>query len=126
MENYVAKLVLNRPKHNLINTDLLNDLEAAIKELWEDKEIRVVIITGSNENFSAGAELSQFIPGMFDFVEYSRKGERVFKLLQEIPKVVIAEIKKYALGAGLKWHFLVTSGFPLQMLKSDSQRLLSG
>jgi len=102
MENYVAKLVLNRPKHNLINTDLLNDLEAAIKELWEDKEIRVVIITGSNENFSAGAELSQFIPGMFDFVEYSRKGERVFKLLQEIPKVVIAEIKKYALGGGFE------------------------
>ncbi len=100
--NYVARIVLNRPKHNLINTDLLNDLEQAIKELWDDKEVRVIILTGSNENFSAGAELSQFIPGMFDFVEYARKGERVFKLLQEIPKVVIAEIRKYALGGGFE------------------------
>jgi enoyl-CoA hydratase/3-hydroxyacyl-CoA dehydrogenase len=100
--NYVARILLNRPKHNLINTDFMNDLEQAIKELWDDREVRTIIITGAGETFSAGAELSQFIPGMFDFVEYSRKGERLFKLLQEIPKVVIAEMKGYVLGGGLE------------------------
>ena len=100
--NYVARILLNHPKHNLINSDLLNDLESAIKEIWDDKEIRVVIITGSGETFSAGAELTQFIPGLFDFVEYTRKGERIFKLLQEVPKIVIAEIKGLALGGGFE------------------------
>lgn len=101
-ENHVARLVLNRPKHNLISPDLLNDVENAVKEIWDDKEIRVLVITGSGETFSAGAELSQFIPTMFDFVEYSRRGERIFKMLQEIPKVVIAEIKGYALGGAFE------------------------
>jgi enoyl-CoA hydratase/3-hydroxyacyl-CoA dehydrogenase len=101
-EKYVARILLNRPKHNLISTDLMSDLEQAIKELWDDREVRVIVITGSGDTFSAGAELSQFIPNMFDFVEYARKGERIFKLLQEIPKIVIAEMKGYALGGGLE------------------------
>jgi enoyl-CoA hydratase/3-hydroxyacyl-CoA dehydrogenase len=101
-ENHVARILLNRPKHNFMNSDLISDLEVVIKEVWDDKDIRVVIITGSGDTFSAGAELSQFIPGMFDFVEYSRKGERIFKMLQEIPKVVIAELKGNALGGGFE------------------------
>ncbi|MCL6002940.1 MAG: 3-hydroxyacyl-CoA dehydrogenase NAD-binding domain-containing protein [Candidatus Thermoplasmatota archaeon] len=101
-ENHVSRILLNRPKHNFINSDLLNDLEGAIEEVWVDKDTRVLVITGSGETFTAGAELSQFIPGLFDFVEYSRKGERIFKKLQEIPKVVIAEIKGLALGGGFE------------------------
>ncbi len=101
-ENHVTRILLNRPKHNLINSDLLTDLDSAIKEIWTDNETRVLVITGKGETFSAGAELSQFIPGAFDFVEYSRKGERIFKQLQEIPKVVIVEIKGYALGGGFE------------------------
>ncbi|MEM0141606.1 MAG: 3-hydroxyacyl-CoA dehydrogenase NAD-binding domain-containing protein [Thermoplasmatales archaeon] len=100
--NYVARIILNRPRHNLINSEVLSDLENALKELWDDREVRAIVITGSGTTFSAGAELTQFIPGTFDFVEYSRKGERVFKMIQEIPKVVIAEIKGYALGGGFE------------------------
>ncbi len=101
-DNYVARILLNHPKHNLINSDVLSELESAIMEIWDDKEIRVLVITGAGDEFSAGAELSQFIPGMFDFVEYTRKGERIFKLLQEIPKIVIAEMKGYVLGGGFE------------------------
>ncbi|MEM4772113.1 MAG: 3-hydroxyacyl-CoA dehydrogenase NAD-binding domain-containing protein [Thermoplasmatales archaeon] len=101
-ENFVAEIILNRPRHNLINSDLLSDLESALKSLWDDRDVRVIIVKGSGTTFSAGAELTQFIPGTFDFVEYSRKGERVFKMIQEIPKVVIAEIKGYALGGGFE------------------------
>ncbi|MGC8562004.1 MAG: 3-hydroxyacyl-CoA dehydrogenase NAD-binding domain-containing protein [Thermoplasmata archaeon] len=100
--NHVSRILLNRPKHNFINSELLNDLDSAIDEVWEDKDTRVLLITGSGDTFSAGAELSQYIPGLFDFVEYSRKGERIYKKLQEIPKVVIAEIKGLALGGGFE------------------------
>jgi len=101
-ENHVTRIILNRPKHNLINSELLNDFERAVGEVWADKDTRVLIVTGSGETFTAGAELSQFIPSTFDFVEYARRGERLFKLLQEIPKVVIAEIKGFALGGGFE------------------------
>ncbi len=101
-ENHVARILLNRPKHNFINGEMLSDIERVIGDIWADKDIRVLIVTGSGDTFTAGAELSQFIPGMFDFVEYVRRGERIFKLLQEIPKVVIAEIKGNALGGGFE------------------------
>jgi enoyl-CoA hydratase/3-hydroxyacyl-CoA dehydrogenase len=46
--------------------------------------------------------LTQFIPGGIDFVEYSRKGERLFRRLSEIPKITIAEMKGYVLGGGFE------------------------
>lgn len=101
-DNHVARILLNRPRQNFMNTELIDDLEGVIKEVWVDKEIRVVVVTGSGDTFSGGAELSQFIPSTFDFMEYSRRVERIFKMLQEIPKVVIAEIKGYAFGGGFE------------------------
>jgi enoyl-CoA hydratase/3-hydroxyacyl-CoA dehydrogenase len=37
-----------------------------------------------------------------DFAENSRRGERVFRMLSEIPKITIAEMKGYALGGGFE------------------------
>ncbi|MEM0077783.1 MAG: 3-hydroxyacyl-CoA dehydrogenase/enoyl-CoA hydratase family protein [Thermoplasmata archaeon] len=98
----VARITLNRPKHNTINNELLDDLEKAIKSLWDDNEISVVILTGQGTTFSAGADLSQYFPSSFQFLEFSRKGERIFRLLSEMPKLTIAVMKGYALGGGFE------------------------
>lgn len=98
----VARIVLNRPKHNTINNELLEDLEKAIKLLWNDNEIYVVLITGQGNTLSAGADLSQYFASSFQFLEFSRKGERVFRLLSEMPKLTIAVMKGYALGGGFE------------------------
>ena len=101
-DNRVARLEIRNGKNNLLNAGVLNELENAIDLLWNDKEIYVIVIAGSGEVFSAGAELTQFIPGGIDFVEYSRKGERLFRRLSEIPKITIAEMKGYVLGGGFE------------------------
>ncbi|MGC8662955.1 MAG: 3-hydroxyacyl-CoA dehydrogenase NAD-binding domain-containing protein [Thermoplasmata archaeon] len=98
----VAKIVLNRPKHNTINDELLDDLEKAIKMLWNDNEVYVVIITGQGNTLSSGADLSQYFAGSYQFLEFSRKGERTFRLLSEMPKLTIAVMKGYALGGGFE------------------------
>ncbi|MGC8995092.1 MAG: 3-hydroxyacyl-CoA dehydrogenase NAD-binding domain-containing protein [Thermoplasmata archaeon] len=98
----VAKIILNRPKNNTITGELLDELENAIRSLWNDPEVNVIVIAGSGERFSAGAELSQYFPSSFSFLEFSRKGERVFRLLSEIPKITIASIKGVALGGGFE------------------------
>ena len=101
-EGHVARFELNNGKNNLLNSKVLDALKNAVEEVWNDREIRVVVVAGSGNVFSAGAELTQYIPDAFDFMEHSRKGERVFRLLSEMPKIVIAEMRKYALGGGFE------------------------
>ncbi len=103
-ENGITKLILNRPDRlNAISPEMLDELDKAITMLWNDKETRVIVITGAGDRaFSAGADLTAMITHAFDFVEHTRKGERVFRKLSEIPKPVIAAINGYALGGGLE------------------------
>ncbi len=100
----VTKLVLNRPDRlNTISPEMLDELDKAISMLWNDKDTRVVVITGAGDRaFSAGADLTALITHAFDFVEHLRKGERIFRRISEMPKPVIAAINGYALGGGLE------------------------
>ena len=100
--NKVAKLVISNTKNNLINSGVLEELEATLNDLWMDKEINVIVITGKGDVFSAGAQLTQYFPGGVDFMENARKGERIFRLLSEVPKITIAEMKGYVLGGGFE------------------------
>jgi enoyl-CoA hydratase/3-hydroxyacyl-CoA dehydrogenase len=103
-ETGITKLILNRPDRlNTISPELLDELDKAITMLWNDKETRVIVITGAGDRaFSAGADLTTMITHSFDFVEHNRRGERIFRRLSEIPKPVIAAINGYALGGGLE------------------------
>lgn len=98
----VARFVISNTRNNLINIDVIHELETSLTEIWNNHEINVIIITGKGDVFSAGAELTQFFASGSDFMENSRLGERVFKLLSEIPKITIAEMKGYVLGGGFE------------------------
>ncbi len=98
----VARISINNTKNNLLSSEVLSDLEKNILALWNDHDVNVIIVTGKGPVFSAGAQLSQFFPGSMDFMEHSRKGERTFRLLSEIPKITIAEMKGYTLGGGFE------------------------
>ena len=98
----VARIVLNRPKFNMINGEMLEGLDRAITELSADQETRVVLVTGEGGVFSSGADLSQFISGSVAFMEFARRGARTMKRLAEMPKLTIAVLKGYALGGALE------------------------
>ncbi|MCL4326530.1 MAG: 3-hydroxyacyl-CoA dehydrogenase/enoyl-CoA hydratase family protein [Candidatus Thermoplasmatota archaeon] len=98
----VARIILNRPKHNTINMDLIDEFNSAIDQLSQDDDINVILITGQGTTFSAGADLSSFFNSSAKFIEFFRKGERAFRRLAEIPKITITVMKGYALGGGLE------------------------
>src|SRR5262245_62192041 len=56
----VATVTLNRPdRMNSLTTPMLQQLAAALPELADDPEVRVVVLTGAGERaFSAGADLA--------------------------------------------------------------------
>jgi len=98
----VAIVYLNNGRLNLLNSAVLDGLEKTLLEIRDDKEVNVVVVTGKGTVFSAGAELSQFFSGGIDFMQASRHGQSIFRLLSEMNKITIAEIKGYALGGGFE------------------------
>ena len=61
-EHNIATITINRPKKlNALNKQTIAELHEAFKELDEDKNIKVIIITGSGDKaFVAGADISEF------------------------------------------------------------------
>ncbi len=102
-EDYLAILYINRPKAlNALNAETLYELEAAIKDIKADPNIKVMIVTGTGEkSFIAGADITFMLPlspaeGRF----FSDVGERVMRQIELLEKPVIAAINGFALGGG--------------------------
>ncbi|MDP8023810.1 MAG: 3-hydroxyacyl-CoA dehydrogenase NAD-binding domain-containing protein [Nitrososphaeria archaeon] len=100
--NHVLRILIDRPKRNFLSPDVIEELDKAIESIWNDRDIWAVVLTGAGADFSAGADLSTYIADGMQFIEFSRRGERVFRKLAEIPKVTIAEMKGYVLGGGFE------------------------
>ena len=60
LEDGVARVTLDRPPRNMINTGMARDLMHAAMRCDEDERVRAVLITGAGEMFSGGGDLNEF------------------------------------------------------------------
>lgn len=103
---HIREVVINRAeKLNALNSAIIKDLAKALHEANEDKETRVVILTGAGEKaFVAGADIAEF--AHFNATqgrELSQKGQDVlFTAVEKMTTPVIAAINGFALGGGLE------------------------
>jgi enoyl-CoA hydratase/carnithine racemase len=83
----------------------LDDLNAACEAIEQDKEVRVVIITGEGRAFSAGADLKA-LKGSSETEstndEFLRFWHKVFNRFEDLPVCTIAAINGFALAGGLE------------------------
>ncbi len=101
-----ATITLNRPEVlNALNWDLLSEMEASLRSLEENNQIRVIIITGAGRAFSAGADLSH-VKNILDqplaLVDFLHLAHRVHNFIEKMSKPVIAAINGLALAGGLE------------------------
>ena len=60
VEDGIATIKLNRPKAlNALNSEINADIMTAINEVKANPEIRVLIVTGSERAFAAGADVKE-------------------------------------------------------------------
>ena len=107
-EGNIGIITLNRPPANAVNWALLEDLEKALDQFEEDKEVRALIITGAGEKgFSAGFDVSEAARAK----EIGNKGRALWTRIERYPKPVVAALNGYALGGGcelaMACHFRV-------------------
>lgn len=113
----IATVTINRPtKLNALNKDTIQELHDAFSDLNQDKDIKVIILTGSGEKaFVAGADIAEF--SNFSESEGGKlaaKGqELLFDFVENMTTPVIAAVNGFALGGGLELamacHFRVAS-----------------
>jgi len=96
----IAVVTLNRPQSlNALSYALVKDLSLAMQELDEDDEVRVIIVTGGEKVFAAGADIKEMAErGPFDERIQERLAYR--DKINRIRKPVIAAVSGFALGGG--------------------------
>ncbi len=101
---YVAIVALNRPDQlNALNAELLKELGTALDEANEDKEVRVILITGKGRFFCSGLDLKETAetPAVSSFEKsWTDMGPAIFNKVETSEKTVIAAVNGPALGGG--------------------------
>lgn len=98
----IGWITLDRPPANSYDRDFIEELGAAIDQLTQDDDAKVVIVRSSSEKFfSAGADVKNFVESDADTNnDMVRLAHSVFDRFGAIPKLTIAAINGHALGGG--------------------------
>jgi len=114
LENHIAHIKLNRPDAlNSMNIDFWTELPVAVREIDQQAEARVIVLSSTGKHFSAGMDLSVFttsnsIPMTGDPSRMAENLRRVvlqlqdcFNALEDIRIPVLAAIQGGCIGGAI-------------------------
>src|SRR6202167_5434260 len=99
----IAYLTINRPKAlNALSQATLAEIKSALQDARDDTLVRGVILTGAgNRAFVAGADITEIASiSAVEAAEFTRRGQSVLDLIENLGKPVIAAVNGFALGGG--------------------------
>ncbi len=104
VDSKVATVTINNPPVNVLSPDVLKELESTLDELRDNKDAKVVVLTGTGPVFIAGADIKQMalIQSAADGKKAAGEGQRVFLKIERFEKPVIAAINGVCLGGGME------------------------
>lgn len=116
IESGICTITINRPdKLNALNKTVMEELNAAIDEVYNNHSIKAAIITGAGpKSFVAGADISEFIGlSVEEGKALAKKGQDIFFKIENAPKPIVACVNGFALGGGCEMamacHFRIAS-----------------
>ena len=96
----VGIVQLNRPKVlNALNFEVMSELVSALEELDRENAVKVIILTGSERSFAAGADLAEMSQATPVDLVLGRRFE-LWDRIRKISKPIIAAVSGYCLGGG--------------------------
>lgn len=101
----VLLVTINRPeKLNAVDAQMGRELVSVWKDIDDDPQTRVAVITGAGRAFSAGGEIDKGISGSGNLgaiVNIHREGRKLVTNMLECEKPIVSAINGVAVGAGL-------------------------
>jgi len=97
----VAVIRLNRPKAmNALNDNMMNELGQALRAFDKDPGVNVIVLTGSDKAFAAGADIAAM--ASYDYRETYGNDYigRNWEHILDIRKPVLGVVSGYCLGGG--------------------------
>lgn len=116
--NSVGNIVLNNPqKNNALNISMRYELTEILHACELDSQIKIVTISSSSENFSSGADLSEFntYPSIIESNLISKQNS-LWKDLYSFKKPIICITKGWVVGSG--FEILLLSDFVFSHISS--------
>jgi len=100
----VLTVTLNRPETlNAFDEQMDIEMSRLFLDVAEDKETRVVVLTGAGRAFSAGGDI-EHMQAVIDnptlFLEGMQRAKKIVFSMLDCPKPVIAKINGHAIGLG--------------------------
>jgi enoyl-CoA hydratase len=97
---HISLIELNRPKDlNALNLQMMGELRDTLQLLDKDDSVRVIIITGNEKAFAAGADIKQMANktaiDMLNIDQFS-----TWDQIRKTKKPIIAAVSGFALGGG--------------------------
>jgi enoyl-CoA hydratase len=101
IEGAVGVVTLNRPKAlNALNSELLRELADALEAFDADNAVRVIVLTGSERAFAAGADIKEMAPRSYMDMYKDNFLVQAPERIAAIRKPIIAAVAGFALGGG--------------------------
>jgi len=99
----VGVITLHRPKAlNALNGQLINEMNLALDQFEADDAIHVIMLTGSEKAFAAGADIREMKDKSFEQVK-AEKFLSNWDHINTITKPLIAAVSGFALGGGCEF-----------------------
>ena len=105
VKDRICTITMNRPDVlNALDSALINDLDEAVQRAADDRDAKIVILTGAGRGFCSGGDVRGVgIDGDQPRVERKAppRGHTAYQLLHDMPKPTIAMINGPVAGAGI-------------------------
>jgi cyclohexa-1,5-dienecarbonyl-CoA hydratase len=100
MADGVARITLNRPKFNMMNIEMMNELSGRLEVLLNDDDLKCVVISAEGKHFCTGVEVADHKPENVDAMIATFN--RIFELTEQLEVPIVAAVQGYCLGGGME------------------------
>jgi cyclohexa-1,5-dienecarbonyl-CoA hydratase len=96
----VARINLNRPKHNVLDIEMMRELNSELEKMIADTKLKCVVIGAEGPSWCAGVEVADHKPEMA--ADMIATFNHIFELIEQMEIPVIASIQGACLGGGME------------------------